>query len=60
VYDLLGRTVRILVDGAMSAGDQAATWDGRTDTGVDVAAGVYVARLSIDGADRMIRVLVVP
>jgi hypothetical protein len=60
VYDLLGRTVRILLDSAMSAGEQAATWDGRTDSGVDVAAGVYVARLSIEGVDRTIRVLVVP
>jgi bacillopeptidase F len=60
VYDLLGRTVRILLDSAMSAGEQAATWDGRTESGVDVAAGVYVARLSIEGVDRTIRVLVVP
>jgi len=60
VYDLLGRTVRILLDGAISAGEQAATWDGRTDTGVDVAAGVYVARLSVEGVDRTIRLLVVP
>lgn len=60
LYDLLGRTVRILLDGAMSAGEQATTWDGRTDSGVAVAAGVYVARLSIEGVDRTIRVLVVP
>ncbi|HET6341594.1 MAG TPA: S8 family serine peptidase [Gemmatimonadota bacterium] len=60
VYDLLGRTVRILLEGAMSAGEQAVTWDGRTDSGVDVAAGVYVVRLSIEGVDRTIRVLVVP
>jgi subtilisin family serine protease len=60
VYDLLGRTVRNLVDGAVSAGEQAATWDGRTDSGVDVAAGVYVARLSIEGTEHTIRILVVP
>ena len=60
VYDLLGRTVRVLLDGPVDAGEQAASWDGRTDTGVGVAAGVYVARLSIEGVERMIRILVVP
>ncbi|HET9581606.1 MAG TPA: S8 family serine peptidase [Gemmatimonadota bacterium] len=60
VYDLLGRRVRILLDEAVGAGERAATWDGRADSGAEVAAGVYVARLSIDGTDRTIRILVVP
>lgn len=60
VYDLLGRRVRILLDEAVGAGEQATTWDGRADSGAEVAAGVYVARLSIDGTDRTIRILVVP
>ena len=60
VYDLLGRQVRTLLDGAVNAGEQSLSWDGRADSGVDVAAGVYVARLSIEGAERTIRILVVP
>ncbi|MGH7549971.1 MAG: S8 family serine peptidase [Gemmatimonadota bacterium] len=60
IYDVLGRPVRTLLDRVVIPGDQATTWDGRSDTGMEVAAGVYVARLSIGGVDRSIRILVVP
>ncbi|MCK5438325.1 MAG: T9SS type A sorting domain-containing protein, partial [Gemmatimonadetes bacterium] len=59
VYNLLGQRVRTLVDGDIIAGEQAATWDGRTDSGVSIPAGVYVVRLAANGAERTIRVLVV-
>lgn len=60
VYDLLGRPVRTLLDGAVNTGEQSVSWDGRADSGAAVAAGVYVARLSVEGAERTIRILVVP
>lgn len=60
VYDLLGRAVRTLLDRDVIPGEQAVTWDGRSEMGVEVAAGVYVARLSVGGAERSIRILVVP
>jgi len=45
VYDLSGRRVRRLLDGDAAAGPQLVTWDGRSDGGDAMAAGVYLVRL---------------
>jgi len=47
VYDLAGRLVRTLVDGPLSEGWQAVTWDGRGNRGQRVASGVYFCRLEV-------------
>lgn len=59
VFDLLGQRVRTLVDGEVIPGDQATTWDGRADTGVEVPSGVYIVRIVAAGTERSIRVLLV-
>lgn len=46
VYDVGGRLVRTLVEGARPAGLQSVTWDGRDDRGRAVDAGVYFYRLT--------------
>ena len=45
VYDVLGRLVRTLVSGYTQAGDHEVVWDGRDDSGRQVASGVYLYRL---------------
>jgi hypothetical protein len=45
VYDLRGRLVRTLVAEERPAGLQQAIWDGRDDSGIAVASGVYFYRL---------------
>ena len=45
VYDLRGRRVAGLVDGARPAGRHAVTWSGIDGTGRRVSAGVYFVRL---------------
>jgi PA domain-containing protein/flagellar hook capping protein FlgD len=45
IYDVAGRRVRRLVDGAMTAGLHALSWDGADAHGRMVATGIYVARL---------------
>lgn len=45
VYDMLGRHVRTLVDGNLTAGAYQASWDGRTTNGELVASGVYFYRM---------------
>ena len=47
VYDAAGRLVRTLADGAMPAGEHAATWDLRDANGRNVGAGLYFARLEV-------------
>jgi hypothetical protein len=58
VYDILGRPVRTLVDGSVSAGIHHINWDGRDERGSAVASGTYLIRLAAgDGsAVRMQRV----
>ncbi|MBM3307211.1 MAG: T9SS type A sorting domain-containing protein [Candidatus Eisenbacteria bacterium] len=49
IYDVAGREVRKLVSAHRAAGDGTAVWDGRDDGGAPVAAGVYFAKLDVDG-----------
>jgi hypothetical protein len=49
IYDVGGRLVRTLVNETQAAGQNAVTWDGLTDAGSPVAAGVYLVRLTGPG-----------
>jgi parallel beta-helix repeat protein len=49
VYDLMGREVRVLVDGVQSGGDHAVVWRGRDASGQEVGSGVYFYRLEAGG-----------
>ncbi len=49
VFDMQGRRVRVLVDGALPAGTHAASWDGANAAGAGVASGLYVIRLEAEG-----------
>ncbi len=46
IYGIQGRLIRTLVDDVRSPGDHIVEWDGRDAAGADVAAGVYLYRLS--------------
>jgi alpha-tubulin suppressor-like RCC1 family protein len=59
VYDVAGRRVRSLVDGFREAGRYVETWDGRGAGGGAGLAGVFFARLEVDGAalvERLVRI----
>lgn len=45
VYDINGRWVRTLAEGAQPAGLHTLSWDGRDDQGADLGIGVYFVRL---------------
>jgi hypothetical protein len=45
VYDLAGRLIRRLHDGALPAGPQRVSWNGRDERGEGVGAGVYMVRV---------------
>jgi len=49
VFDLQGRTVRRFAETRSAPGVHTITWDGRSDAGVRLAPGVYLARLEIAG-----------
>jgi hypothetical protein len=45
ILDVAGRTVRVLHDGPIAAGEGRADWDGRNAAGRPVPAGVYWTRI---------------
>ena len=49
VHDVLGRRVRQVWQGPLRAGSHRLVWDGRDEAGEDVAAGVYIYRVEIEG-----------
>jgi hypothetical protein len=49
VYDVVGRPVRLLVNGVHQADRYEVTWDGRDDSGRGVASGVYMYVLDAPG-----------
>jgi len=46
IYDVLGREVRTLVNGRVSAGYQQVVWDGRNEFGSQVASGMYIYHIT--------------
>jgi hypothetical protein len=53
LYDISGRLVRSLVDGAQTPGRKSATWDGRDDQGRALPAGLYLVRMQAAGFAQM-------
>lgn len=45
IFDVTGRRVRTLVDGRQSAGENSVVWQGRDNSGRQVASGAYYVRL---------------
>lgn len=59
VFDISGRRVRGLVQGAADAGRHEAVWDGRNDAGEMLRAGTYFCRLRCGNEVRTIRAVLV-
>ena len=49
IYALTGQAIRTLVDGTRIPGTYSVLWDGKDSTGRDVASGVYLYRLDVQG-----------
>jgi len=48
IYDLLGRKVRTLASEHLPSGYKSVLWDGRNDSGEDVASGIYFYRIKVE------------
>ena len=57
IFDVGGRRVRTLADGPLAAGRHEAIWDGRDETGGELASGVYFYRLRAEGVKLSRRML---
>ena len=47
IYDILGRKVRTLVSEHLSYGSKSVFWDGKNDSGKDVASGIYFYQIKV-------------
>ena len=45
IYDIQGRSTATLIDETLPAGSHAVSWDGRNQSGVPLASGVYFYRI---------------
>ena len=59
VYDVMGRAVKRILDQTVPNGVSYVSWDARGETGRAVGSGIYFARLSSDGRNRVARVALV-
>lgn len=57
VFSTLGREVATLVDGVLPQGTYQTEWNGRDGGGAVVPSGIYLYRLSFDGARSQARVM---
>ncbi|MCP4704754.1 MAG: T9SS type A sorting domain-containing protein [candidate division Zixibacteria bacterium] len=48
VFNLLGQSVRVLVDDELTAGTKQVVWDGLNDAGDPVTSGIYFYRINAD------------
>ncbi len=53
VFDVRGRLVAGLADGAYAAGRHELVWDGRTTAGEEAASGLYFSRLRTDAGTQV-------
>jgi hypothetical protein len=60
LYDAAGRRVRGLLDGPQGAGSHDVHWDGRGADGARAGAGIYWARLEVEGRVLVRRVAFLP
>ncbi|UCC45455.1 MAG: T9SS type A sorting domain-containing protein [Candidatus Zixiibacteriota bacterium] len=48
IFNLLGRSTRVLIDGEQSSGQHTVVWDGRTNDGSIAPTGIYFYRIITD------------
>ncbi|MFT5314959.1 MAG: flagellar hook assembly protein FlgD, partial [Candidatus Krumholzibacteriia bacterium] len=59
VYNLQGRAVRQLYAGSVNPGPQDVIWNGRDDAGRNLATGVYLARVTVGGTQKLVKMTLV-
>ena len=59
VFDIMGRSVRTLVDRVETAGVHIVRWNGKTDGGVRSASGVYFYRITYPSGEASAKKLMI-
>jgi glucose/arabinose dehydrogenase len=59
IFDITGRKIRTLLNGARSAGTYQLDWDGRDEHGKEVGSGIYLYRLRYGNLNQSRKLLLV-
>lgn len=59
IYDITGRQIRTLIDGAVDRGYHQLVWDGMDSTNKPVSAGIYLYLLQSDGVSIIRKIVVI-
>jgi flagellar hook assembly protein FlgD len=59
VHNIIGQEIATLVDTVQSAGDHSVVWDGKSVSGGDVAAGMYLLSFRAGDVVRVEKMLLV-
>ncbi len=57
IFDVSGRHVKRLFDGAQSAGSYVTSWDGLTEAGRSASSGIYIVRLRTDNSTSNLKII---
>ncbi len=57
IYNLLGQSIRTLINANMQAGDHETVWDGTDDNGMPVSSGVYFYRLQAGSFSKTMKMM---
>lgn len=57
VYNVKGQKVRVLLDEMLGTGSHSIVWDGRNDRNRKVSSGMYLYRVSVNGAELYSRMI---
>ena len=59
IYDVLGKSIRILMNDFQTSGIHQLVWNGKDDVGTDVASGVYFCRIEAGQSVRQHKMLLI-
>ena len=59
IYDILGQTVKTLLDETKDAGYYKVIWDGKNDSGLNISAGLYLTVMSSPGYRKVEKMMLV-
>ena len=59
IFDVLGQSVRLLIDQRLASGYYRTVWDGSNERGVNVGSGIYFTHLDLGGRSLTRKMLVV-
>ena len=59
IYNVRGQKVRTIQDGLMPAGPRVVTWNGKDESGLSQASGVYFGRLRTPSVDQVTKVTLI-